>query len=160
MSPSDVEAVLPEALVLVAVIVLVLRPLAVALATWRSPLTTPERGFVAWMAPRGIVAGATGVGLRPRARQAGVDGADRILPIAFVVIFCTVVLYGLSAAPVARALGVAGAGRALVLVVGGHAWARALGAALLRAGVGVRLWTGARRAGAARGPASTPTVAG
>ncbi len=142
VSPSDVEAVLPEALVLVAVMVLVLRPLAVALATWRSPLTAPERGFVAWMAPRGIVAGATASAFGLELAQAGVDGADRILPIAFVVIFCTVVLYGLSAAPVARALGVAGSGRALVLVVGGHAWARALGAALLRAGVGVRLWTG------------------
>jgi NhaP-type Na+/H+ or K+/H+ antiporter len=142
VSPSDVTAVLPEALVLVAVMVLVLRPLAVALATWRSPLTTAERGFVAWMAPRGIVAGATASAFGLELTQAGVEGADRILPIAFVVIFCTVVLYGLSAAPVARALGVSGSGRALVLVVGGHTWARALGAALRRAGVGVRVWTG------------------
>jgi hypothetical protein len=94
------------------------------------------------MAPRGIVAGATASAFGLELTQAGVNGADRILPIVFVVIFCTVVLYGLSAAPVARALRVAGSGRALVLVVGGHGWARALGAALRRAGVGVRMWTG------------------
>src|SRR5262249_31147495 len=59
VSPDDVESVLPEAFVLVAVMVLLVRPLAVALSTWRSAFTWRERGFVAWMAPRGIVAGAT-----------------------------------------------------------------------------------------------------
>jgi NhaP-type Na+/H+ or K+/H+ antiporter len=59
VAPSDVEAVLPEALALVAVMALLVRPAAVALATWRSPLALRERAFVAWMAPRGIVAGAS-----------------------------------------------------------------------------------------------------
>src|SRR3954452_7129050 len=140
VTPADVSAVLPGALLLVAAMALVIRPLAVALATWRSPLTWRERAFVAWMAPRGIVAGATASAFGLALAQAGVQGAGRILPIAFVVIFGTVVLYGLTAAPVARLLGVAGGGGTTVLVVGGHAWARAIGAALQSAGVGVRLW--------------------
>jgi NhaP-type Na+/H+ or K+/H+ antiporter len=141
VTPSEVEAVLPEALVLVAVMALVIRPLAVALATWRSALTLRERAFVAWMAPRGIVAGATASAFGLGLAQANVAGADRILPIAFVVIFATVVLYGLTATPVARLLGVAGGGN-VVLVVGGNRVAREIAAALKRAGADVRLWAG------------------
>ena len=60
----------------------------------------------------------------------------------FVVIFATVVLYGLTAPLLARALGVAGQDRGLVLVVGGDAWARQLATAIRDAGVDVRMWIG------------------
>jgi NhaP-type Na+/H+ or K+/H+ antiporter len=142
VSPADVEAVLGGALALVAIMVLLIRPLAVAVGTWRSELTMRERAFLAWMAPRGIVAGATASAFGLQLEQAGVAGADRILPIAFVAIFGTVVLYGLTAAPVARLLGVAEGGGTVVLVVGGNPLARAVAEALDRAGVGVRLWAG------------------
>jgi NhaP-type Na+/H+ or K+/H+ antiporter len=142
VAPSEVEAVLPEALVLVAVMALVIRPAAVALSTWRSALSLRERGFVAWMAPRGIVAGASASAFGLTLEQRGVAGADLILPIVFVVIFATVVLYGLTAIPVARRLGVAGAEGVVALVVGGHDWALEVAHALRRAGAGVRVWTG------------------
>ena len=142
VSPSAVGDVLVPALALVAVMVLVIRPAVVALATWRSRLTLRERGFVAWMAPRGIVAGATASAFGLELQNAGVPGAQHLLPIAFVVIFATVLLYGLTAAPVARALGVAGASGTVVLVVGGNHVARALASALKQAGVQVRLWAG------------------
>ncbi len=142
VSPSDVSAVLPGALLLVTAMALVVRPLAVGLATWRTELALSERAFLAWMAPRGIVAGATASAFGLSLVQRGVAGADRILPIVFVVIFATVVLYGLTAAPVARHLGVAVAARPVVLIVGGRPWAPALAGALQRAGVAVRLWIG------------------
>jgi NhaP-type Na+/H+ or K+/H+ antiporter len=142
VSPSDVEAVLPGALVLVAAMVLVIRPLAVALATWRSGMSLRERAFVASMAPRGIVAGATASAFGLELEQAKVPGAEHILPIVFVAIFGTVVLYGLAAAPIARLLGVAEATGRVVLVVGGTPWARAIAQALKAAGLGVRLWSG------------------
>jgi NhaP-type Na+/H+ or K+/H+ antiporter len=143
VSPGDVEAVLPEALALVVVMVIVLRPLAVALATARSAFTLRERAFVAWMAPRGIVAGATASAFGLQLAEKGVTGADSVLPIVFVVIFGTVLLYGLTGPIAARLLGVAGAGRGLVLVVGGHPLAREIAQALKRAGVEVRMWVGA-----------------
>ncbi len=65
-----------------------------------------------------------------------------ILPVVFVAIFATVVLYGLTAAPVARRLGVAGAEGIVALVVGGHGWALEVAHALRRAGAAVRVWTG------------------
>jgi hypothetical protein len=96
------------------------------------------------MAPRGIVAAATASAFGLSLTQAGVSGADQILPIAFVVIFGTVVLYGLIATPVARLLGLAGAGVPVILVIAGHPWARTIAQALKAAGLRVRLWTGSR----------------
>jgi hypothetical protein len=133
--------VLPDGIWLIAIMVLILRPLVIALGALGSDLTVSERAFAAWMAPRGIVAGATASSFALGLGQAGVAGASRILPIAFVAIFGTVVLYGLTASPLARLLDVAGAGRATVLIVGGHRWARALAQALTRVGIKVRIWT-------------------
>ena len=124
VSVDDVRSVLPEALVLVVVMVVLIRPAVVALATLRTGFTWRERGFVAWMAPRGIVAGATASAFGPALAQKEVAGADLVLPIVFVAIFGTVVLYALTAPLAARLLGVAGKGRGLVLVVSGHPWAR------------------------------------
>ena len=59
-----------------------------------------------------------------------------------MAIFATVVLYGLTAVPVARRLGVAGAEGIVALVVGGHGWALKVAHALRRAGAAVRVWTG------------------
>jgi NhaP-type Na+/H+ or K+/H+ antiporter len=142
VSPHDVRSVLPQALVLVAVMILIIRPAAVALTTLRSSFSRQERTLVAWMAPRGIVAGATAAAFGPELAQQGISGADDVLPTVFVAIFGTVVVYGLTAAPVARKLGVAGVGRRLVLIVSGHAWAREIAAALKHSGVAVRMWVG------------------
>jgi NhaP-type Na+/H+ or K+/H+ antiporter len=142
VSPDEVGSVLPQALALVAVMILVIRPIAVALATLRSSFTRQERTFVAWMAPRGIVAGATASAFGPELSREGVAGADKVLPIVFVAIFGTVVVYGLTATPIARMLGVAGTGRRFVLIVSGHPWAREIAVALERAGVAVRMWVG------------------
>jgi NhaP-type Na+/H+ or K+/H+ antiporter len=152
VSPAEVEAVLPEALALVAVMALVIRPAAVALATWRTALPMRERAFVAWMAPRGIVAGASASAFGLQLERTGIAGAELVLPVVFVAIFATVVLYGLTAMPAARRLGVAGAEGVVALVVGGHDWALDVAHALRRAGAGVRVWTGdAREQAAARG---------
>jgi NhaP-type Na+/H+ or K+/H+ antiporter len=144
VEPSQVGDLLPEGLALVAVMVVVLRPLVVALATRGSELSRPERAFMAWLAPRGIVAAATASAFGLQLTDSGVSGAEDILPIAFIAIFATVALYGLTAMPVARRLGLVGAGARIVLVVGGQAWGRALAKALESAGLGVRLWTGRR----------------
>ena len=150
VSPGAVKSVLPGGFALLALLVVVIRPAMVALVTLGSKLEMHERAFVGWMAPRGIVAGATASAFGLQLASVGVHGATKILPIVFVVIFGTVVVYGLSGGPVARWLRVAGAEGTLVLIVGGHEVARAIGSALKRAGVGVRLWAGPNTQGAAR----------
>jgi NhaP-type Na+/H+ or K+/H+ antiporter len=140
--PSTLNSLLGPGIALVAIMVLIIRPLVVAVATRGSPLTRPERGFMAWLAPRGIVAAATASAFGPTLARAGVGGAGKILPVAFIAIFGTVAVYGLTAAPLARRLGLVGAGTLVVRIVGGHRWARSLATALRDAGLGVRLWTG------------------
>jgi NhaP-type Na+/H+ or K+/H+ antiporter len=58
------------------------------------------------MDPRGIVAAATASSIGASLVAAKVEGADVLLPAAFVIITVTVFVYGLSAVPVATALGV------------------------------------------------------
>jgi NhaP-type Na+/H+ or K+/H+ antiporter len=142
VSPNEVRSVMPEAVALIALMILVIRPAVVALTTLRTPFSVNERTFVAWMAPRGIVAGATASAFGPELAQKGVAGADKVLPIVFVAIFGTVVVYGLTAMWAARKLGVAGLGSRLMLIVSGHPWAREIAAALKRSGVAVRMWVG------------------
>jgi NhaP-type Na+/H+ or K+/H+ antiporter len=142
VEPDTVTDLLPEGLALIAIMAVVLRPLAVVLGTARSSLARPEQAFMAWLAPRGIVAAATASAFGEQLDNAGIPGAEQILPIAFIAIFGTVVLYGLTALPLARALKVAGAGTTVVLLVGGQAWVRSIARALKAAGLGVRLWTG------------------
>jgi NhaP-type Na+/H+ or K+/H+ antiporter len=142
VTPASVEPLIGGSLGVIAVMVLLIRPLATALGTRGSTLGRPERLFMAWLAPRGIVAAATASSFGPALAKSGVSGANKILPVAFMAIFGTVAIYGLSIVPVARRLGVAGTAAVVVLVVGGHNWARSIAAALKSAGVGVRLWTG------------------
>ncbi|MFE9489017.1 MULTISPECIES: cation:proton antiporter [unclassified Streptomyces] len=75
----------------------------------------------------------------------GVAGAERILPATFVVIVATVTLYGLTAFPVTRRLGVLRPARSRPLLVGGAPWAVDLGRALGSAGLDVLMWAGAER---------------
>jgi NhaP-type Na+/H+ or K+/H+ antiporter len=96
----------------VAVLVLVTRPLVAFVATVRTDLTTGERRFTGWMAPRGIVAAATASTFGTGLAAHHVGGAAKILPATFVVIVATVTLYGLTAVPVARRLGVTHPARA------------------------------------------------
>jgi NhaP-type Na+/H+ or K+/H+ antiporter len=144
VTPSTLNALLAPGLALLAIMVVVIRPLVVAVATRGSPLSRHDREFMAWLAPRGIVAAATASAFGPALAQAGVRGAAKILPIAFIAIFGTVAIYGLTAAPLARRLGLVGKGALVVLIVGGHRWARSVASALRDAGLGVRLWTGQR----------------
>ena len=142
VTPHQIRQIGWVSLAFVAVLVLVGRPVAVGLSTMRSALDLRERAFIAWMAPRGIVAAATSTTFALGLSQAGVGGgADKLIPITFIVIVATALLYGLSGAPVARALGVAHTGPGGVLLIGATAVARAIGRALQDGGLTVLVWT-------------------
>lgn len=126
------------------------RPLKVALSTWGSTLRWQERAFIAWIGPRGIVAAAVSALFALRLEDAGVPQADAIVPLTFSIIVGTVLLQSLSAGPLARRLGVAEPDPNGVLIVGANAVARAVAAALVKAGFRVLLvddhWQSVRRA--------------
>jgi NhaP-type Na+/H+ or K+/H+ antiporter len=142
VSPESIRGLLLPTIGLVAVAALVIRPLVAYVSTLRTDLDRGERMFVGWMAPRGIVAAATATTFSAGLVSQGVDGAEKILPATFLVIVATVTLYGLSAAPVARRLGVLRQERARVLLVGGDPWAVDLGRALRTAGLDTLVWAG------------------
>jgi NhaP-type Na+/H+ or K+/H+ antiporter len=57
------------------------------------------------MDPRGIVAASTAASFSAPLVAIGIAGADRLLPATFLVIVGTVTVYGLTAVPLAKALG-------------------------------------------------------
>ncbi|HEU0239649.1 MAG TPA: cation:proton antiporter [Micromonosporaceae bacterium] len=125
---------------LVAVLVLVARPLVAFVATVRSDLAWRERAFIGWMAPRGIVAAATASTFGAELANNHVTGASKILPVTFLVIVATVALYGLTAGTVARRLGVTRPARTRPLLIGGDPWVIDLARAFRTAGLDVLMW--------------------
>jgi NhaP-type Na+/H+ or K+/H+ antiporter len=123
-----------------AALMFVIRPLTVLAATAGTGLNWREKVFLTWMAPRGIVAAAIiAIFAFELESQAGYDDARRMVPEIFFIIVGTVTIYGLSAAPLGRWLGIAQPDPQGVLLAGAHAWARDIAAALKKSGVQVLL---------------------
>lgn len=142
VTPQSLRHLILPTLGLVVVLVVVTRPLVAQLATLRTEMTKGERWFTGWMAPRGIVAAATASTFSAGLAAQGIGGASKILPVTFLVIVATVALYGLTAAPVARRLGVTRPERTRPLLVGGEPWVIDLACGLRTAGVDVLMWAG------------------
>lgn len=106
VDPERVTGLGWEGLAFVAVLILAVRPLATAASTAGAGLTRGERGLIAWMMPRGIVAASTVSAFELTLLEKGVADAELLVPVTFLVVVVTVLVYGLTARPVARALGV------------------------------------------------------
>ncbi|NDD44013.1 MAG: sodium:proton antiporter [Synechococcaceae bacterium WB9_4xB_025] len=89
----------------VLVLMVLVRPVAVSVATVGLPLDWRQRLFLSWLAPRGIVTAAVASLFAIRLEQAGVLGAGRLQGLVFLTILMTVGLQGLTAQPLARMLG-------------------------------------------------------
>jgi NhaP-type Na+/H+ or K+/H+ antiporter len=100
------ELVTWQCLAFLAALLLVVRPLTVAVSTIGSGVPWPERLFMAWLAPRGVVAAATASAFALQLEGISVDGVDRLAPLTFGVIVGTVAVYGLTSRLVAARLGV------------------------------------------------------
>ena len=86
-------------------LMLVVRPLGVGVATIGLPYNLEQRLFLGWLAPRGIVTASVASLFAIRLEQAGILGAGRLQGLVFLTILMTVGLQGLTAQPLARALG-------------------------------------------------------
>jgi NhaP-type Na+/H+ or K+/H+ antiporter len=123
-----------------ATLVLIVRPVAVIISTFRSGLSWREKLFLSWMAPRGIVAAAvTSVFALELAEKGGFVRAELMVPEMFVIIVGTVTIYGLSAAPLGRWLKLAQPNPQGVMIAGAHAWAQKVGGVLQDEGYQVLL---------------------
>jgi NhaP-type Na+/H+ or K+/H+ antiporter len=108
VTPESMRGVVWPTLALIACLVLIVRPVVALVATFRTNLTRPERIFVGAMDPRGIVAASTAATFSASLITLGIDGADKLLPVTFLVIVGTVTIYGLGAVPFVKALKLGG----------------------------------------------------
>jgi NhaP-type Na+/H+ or K+/H+ antiporter len=136
---EDIAQIGIGAVVFVLALIVLVRPVMIWLCTLRSPLSWQERVFMGWMAPRGIVAAATASIFGIELTAMNVEGAAQLTPIVFAVIIGTVVIYGLTAGPVAQRLGLAQPNPQGTLIIGAHPWARKIAEALNKAGFYVLL---------------------
>lgn len=83
-------------------LMLVVRPLAVILGSIGSGLSWPQKIFLGWMAPRGVVSASTASLFALRLEEAGILGASRVQGLVFLTILMTVILNGLIAPLLAR----------------------------------------------------------
>ncbi len=89
----------------VAALMLLVRPVGVAVSTAGSTLTRNQKLFLSWMAPRGIVAAAVASLFAQRLSEQGVPEAAHLRALVFLVIATTVLVQGLSGGWLAKILG-------------------------------------------------------
>ena len=125
-------------LALVAVLVLVVRPVAVGLSLFGTKVPTRGRLMIAWLDPRGVVAASTAAAFTGTLATAGIE-ADFLLPVVFGVILGTGLIYGLSGSAVGSMLGVRSDPPEGVALVGEAEWFHGFASELRRAGAKVVL---------------------
>lgn len=92
--------------VLFLVIVFVIRPIAVFISTNKSKLKTNEKLFISWVGPRGIVAAGIASLFGGKLLKQGVEGAEYITPLVFMIVLGTVLLNATTARIFAKIVGV------------------------------------------------------
>ena len=122
--------------ILVVLMVVVIRPITIALCTTPSALSFKERFYLAAIAPRGIVAAATSSLFAITLQQNG-EPFDELVPVTFGVIFLTALLVTFGAVPLARILGLRRPDPFGVAMIGWDRWMVDLGRALHGLGVPV-----------------------
>ncbi|KGG01667.1 MULTISPECIES: cation:proton antiporter [Prochlorococcus] len=90
--------------VCVFMLMVIVRPISIWIATMGRELNLKEKIFLAWLAPRGIVTAAVASLFSIRLEQAGILGAGRLQGLVFLTILMTVGIQGLSAKPLANKL--------------------------------------------------------
>ena len=98
LSPHDKLAFVPEGIALGAVLILLARPLSIALTLWPFGFRWREQLFIAWVGLRGAVP----IVLALFPLMAGLDNAALFPTIAFIVVIMSLLLQGTTLARVAR----------------------------------------------------------
>lgn len=132
-------------LLLLAVMILVIRPLNIFICAAGSKLGLNEKLYLSWIAPRGVVAASVTSLFAFRLQSLGYEGANALIPLVFLIIVGTVTLNSLTARLLAERLGVAEPDPQGFLILGAHSFARQIGEFLQREDFNVLLadtnWT-------------------
>ncbi|MEZ4386961.1 MAG: sodium:proton antiporter [Candidatus Krumholzibacteriia bacterium] len=131
---AQVQALGMAGLVTVLLLMLVVRPAAVLASTLGEALPWRQRAFLAWVAPRGIIAAAVGSLFAERLEEAHIAGGLELRALIFLVILMTVVVQGLTAGPLARLLGLQRPSDQGYAILGAHALGRLVAGRLRQTG--------------------------
>ncbi len=113
--------------VLFVLVVFIVRPLAVFLSTANSKLKVNEKLFISWVGPRGIVAAGIASLFGSKLMKQGVEGAEYITPLVFMIVLGTVLLNATTARLFAKIVGVFLTKSSGILIVGASKVSRLLG---------------------------------
>ena len=92
--------------VLFTIVVFIIRPLAVFASAYKSKLNLNEKLFISWVGPRGIVAAGIASLFGSKLLKQGVEGAEYITPLVFMIVLGTVLLNATTARLFAKMVGV------------------------------------------------------
>ncbi len=116
-----------NSVVLFITVVFLIRPLAVFLSTINSNLKVNEKLFVSWVGPRGIVAAGIASLFGEKLILEGVEGAEYIMPLVFMIVLGTVLLNATTARPIAKMVGVYLEKSEGIVIIGASKFARLIG---------------------------------
>ncbi len=126
LTMTDISALDWRSFWFIIAMLFVVRPLTVLIATIGAGLPWQERLLVGWIAPRGIVAVAVTGFFGASMTAAGYLDGDKLIALAFAMVFATVTLHGFTISPLAKALGLASRDSPGVLIVGASPFSIAL----------------------------------
>lgn len=112
---------------LFAVVVFILRPIGVFWSTFNSSLKFNEKIFISWVGPRGIVAAGIASLFGLKLAKNGVQDAEFITPLVFMIVLGTVILNATTARYIAKLLGVFLKKANGILIVGASKSSRLIG---------------------------------
>ncbi len=127
---ETVQQFQPQFIIFLLLLLFVVRPVSVLIALLFSSLPWRERLFIAWIAPRGIIAVAITGLFALRLVDYGFPGAEALVPLSFAVVIATIFAHGFSAAWVAERLGINEGKGEGILIAGANRWSIALGSTL------------------------------
>lgn len=104
---SDIKIILNwNSLLIFSILIVLVRPLGVFISTYNSSLSLQEKIFISWIGPRGIVAAGIASLFGMKLAREGVDNAEFLSPLVFMIVFGTVFLNATTAIIFSKKLGV------------------------------------------------------
>lgn len=123
LSVSDLQLMNYKGAIFLAVLILIGRPLSVFISTIRSEMNLKGKLFISWMAPRGIVAAAVSSVFALKLEEIEIAQAEYLVPLTFMVIIGTVLIYGITSPIAARLLKISQSNPQGVIIAGAQEWA-------------------------------------
>jgi NhaP-type Na+/H+ or K+/H+ antiporter len=132
---ADLQSLGWRGLATVGVLMVLVRPVVIAACARGTEYNLRERAFLAWLAPRGIVAAAVSAMFAQALDDAGLPGGPPLRAMVFLVIVTTVVVQGLPAGLVVRVLGLSQKAASTAIVIGANALGRLVARQLREVGM-------------------------